>query len=244
MVYLQITTRCNMSCDHCMFSCTEVGEDMTIDTVRAAGHVFEDRGLFIGGGEPTLHPQFWEIVGVVMGINAMADTDGPPISLVTNGSVTATALRLAQLARNGMVCATLSQDRYHEPIHHDVVHAFTKPRRDRWESSAGHDDYREIRTVKRIQRLGRAAINISDCSNEICCDCDPLVAPDGTVYRCCCKQEALGNVNTDEIRFDWDRISAETIGCSSDPRMGRLEKIDGVWTTREWAHGELTQAGG
>ena len=30
VIYLQVTTRCNMSCKHCCFSCGPKGEDMDV----------------------------------------------------------------------------------------------------------------------------------------------------------------------------------------------------------------------
>ena len=36
MAYLQITTRCNMRCQHCGFGCTHRGQDMTREVFKAA----------------------------------------------------------------------------------------------------------------------------------------------------------------------------------------------------------------
>jgi len=59
-MYAQLTTRCNMRCEHCMFACSAVGEDMARDVWEAALRITWDAHGYItlGGGEPTLHPHF------------------------------------------------------------------------------------------------------------------------------------------------------------------------------------------
>lgn len=65
-MYIQITTRCNMHCDHCGFDCTHKGSNMSLDTFKnALGYCSEH--VMLGGGEPTLHPKFWEFFGRAMG---------------------------------------------------------------------------------------------------------------------------------------------------------------------------------
>lgn len=68
-MYIQITTRCNMHCDHCCYSCTSVGEDIQLKTYEKALELTEWHSdyLSIGGGEPTLHKDFWTILGMSLG---------------------------------------------------------------------------------------------------------------------------------------------------------------------------------
>jgi len=64
-MYLQITTRCNMHCDHCGFACTNQGEDMSLSTFEQALDIAaDDSNIDIGGGEPTIHPHFWKMLGL------------------------------------------------------------------------------------------------------------------------------------------------------------------------------------
>lgn len=67
MAYIQVTTRCNMFCEHCGFSCTAEGEDMSMEVFERTLQVFEGSYITIGGGEPTLHPKIFEMVlGIIM----------------------------------------------------------------------------------------------------------------------------------------------------------------------------------
>ena len=52
-MYVQITTKCNFACAHCMFSCRPgAGTHMGMAVFEAAGRLCMDHelGLFIGGG--------------------------------------------------------------------------------------------------------------------------------------------------------------------------------------------------
>lgn len=62
---VSITNRCNRGCDFCYRHSTHVGEDITlehyqiiIDNAKACGV----QQIAIGGGEPTIHPNFCEIL--------------------------------------------------------------------------------------------------------------------------------------------------------------------------------------
>lgn len=64
-----LTTRCNMSCEHCCSNCTAEGQDMSYETWgKALAFVLDWGGetISLGGGEPTLHPLFWQILGESM----------------------------------------------------------------------------------------------------------------------------------------------------------------------------------
>lgn len=115
-MYLQITTRCNMTCAHCCFSCTKDGEDMSLETFRAA--VGLDYKITLGGGEPTLHRHFNTIL-----LESMAAVKNS-LWVVTNGSITRKALLLASLSKSGLITAQLSRDKYHDKIDPVVVEAF------------------------------------------------------------------------------------------------------------------------
>lgn len=69
---------------------------MSKEVFQAAVKLNWDRGdvITLGGGEPTLHPQFWEFFGLMW---AHVDLDMPPY-IVTNGSNTEISLALASFA--------------------------------------------------------------------------------------------------------------------------------------------------
>lgn len=191
-MYLQITTRCNMTCEHCCFDCKAVGIDMTVETARAAMAVVADRDEYItiGGGEPTLNPHFWEILGLCIGY-------AENVHIITNGSITDTALALAKLAQRGVIGAELSLDEYHNRSMVDdaVVDAFDVPVERQWYRQGDVVDRRGVRGAPLLDicKAGRAETNqfwnIEDC----CCD-DLFIDPTGTVWACGCQDMKFGTV--------------------------------------------------
>lgn len=215
-MYLRITTRCNMSCGHCAFACTNRGSDMTLETFKAALELAENRGdsITLGGGEPTIHPQFWEFFGL-----ALAKFNSEPgMFIVTNGKQTETALALAALAKGGILGVALSQDEYHDRIDGEVIQAFT---RDKYahtmygyvhREGAAARDAREIRTPNRIINAGRAKTNGIGQIEECFCD-DIVVEPTGRLWMCGCRRRPFGTVLAPEIPDDY--YESET-RCSTD----------------------------
>lgn len=181
-MYIQITTRCNMTCQHCAFSCTSEGEDMTMETFRNAVD-FDPEIISIGGGEPTLHFRFWEMIGYALGCSS-------DVWLATNGSVKESALTLAKLTANDVLRCELSQDEYHDyyMVDEEVYCAF--------------DELKAIRDVTRNQepiRAGRFLEYAEEGEGREGCACDtPIVKPNGDIVVCGCPDApVVGNVNTD-----------------------------------------------
>jgi len=187
-MYLMITTRCNMTCEHCCSSCTAIGEDMRMEVFEAAlQHCSES--ISIGGGEPTIHPQFIEMLFKALGHRYI-----DYVWLATNGKETELAIVLAKLARRGVLGVALSQDPFHDPIDDAVVDAFTDGMTYKYgRLMSDHDgDSREIRdTSSSLVKIGRCETGDADK-----CVCDSLVVkPNGDVYECGCDEATcLGNV--------------------------------------------------
>jgi hypothetical protein len=174
-MYAQITTRCNMSCDHCCFDCTAEGEDMSLDVFRRILNR-TTRNLTIGGGEPTLHPQFWDFMDL-----AIQHTKSPGIA--TNGSMTEDAIKLAAMVQQGEITCVLSQDIYHDPIDPRVIAAFQgAPAQNGYPHIVDDDDYRIIRDV------AGGEVNSGRCDfGSYNCPCrGPFVEPAGNVFVCGC----------------------------------------------------------
>lgn len=157
---------------------------MSGKTFRAAlewSRDFEgDETISLGGGEPTIHPKFWEFIGLALGNFEF-------VWLATNGKETETALSLAKMARRGVIGCALSQDEYHEGIDPRVVEAFTTGKKPPVWGETQHD-YREIRTVsEHIVKAGRAAVNGLWTCNDRCPCPDPLIDPAGKIHACGCK---------------------------------------------------------
>jgi MoaA/NifB/PqqE/SkfB family radical SAM enzyme len=193
-MYFQITNRCNMTCDHCGFNCTKEGIDMTAKIYKQSIKFAYDMGLedvSIGGGEPTLHKQFWNILGLCL-------SHFDYTWMATNGSNTETAIALSKLAQKGIMGVALSIDAYHDLIDEKVIKAFNKLKYTH--NSNGYlidnkSDYREIRTVNNLIDSGRAKENgISTTKNDCICP-DLFIKPDGKVYLCgCLDSPCIGDV--------------------------------------------------
>lgn len=66
-LFFEITDRCNLKCMHCGSNCTSEGSCLTIDDIKAAlRSVSKDKPMIcLTGGEPMLHPDFFEIANCV-----------------------------------------------------------------------------------------------------------------------------------------------------------------------------------
>lgn len=170
-MYIQITTRCNMRCAHCGFACTEKGHDMSFETFKTAiDNYAVDEYVTIGGGEPTIHPQFLQFLFYAIG-------KCENVWMVINGKITEIALALGKLSESTCLSVELSQDHYHEPIDPEVVKLFRK--------------LGKIRdTSHHLIKAGRCKQGDSECF----CN-GPFVKPDGKVYQCGCrKSPCVGDV--------------------------------------------------
>lgn len=185
-MYLQITNRCNMHCDHCAFSCTLQGEDMPLSTVRAALALGSDEYVTIGGGEPTIHPHFEKILLETIAFRGTGD-DG--VGVVTNGSIKNRALMLAQLARKGAIWAELSTDYFHDSdmVDEEVVEAFGGMTRD-VTNNGNREPFPQGRYREYIGATDPSTANDCACS-------DIFVKPNGDIHLCgCANAPKIGDV--------------------------------------------------
>jgi len=174
-MYIQVTSKCNMSCDHCGMNCTAQGEDMTFATFKAA--IKHTDMITIGGGEPTIHPDFGNFL-----LYAIGHCDH--VHIITNGSMTDTSLALARLSEGSETFgAKLSLDSYHDPIDPRVIDAFKGSIRDNDENPimAGRCDWGD---------------------EDICiCEGDAFVLPNGDVNQCGCGDSPkVGSVYDEELK--------------------------------------------
>lgn len=191
-MYFQITTRCNMSCAHCSFSCElgKPGEHMTKRTLANAIYFAKkvgDEYWAIGGGEPTMHPEFWDVFGRFM---EAAQSNGANVWMATNGSLTKRALALANLASadrfESAFNITLSQDYYHDPIDSRVVNVF---------KAMNHDIRDVTRSGRGVTNIGAAEINGVGETDHCACQ-DIHISPNGDVRLCgCLEGPVVANVN-------------------------------------------------
>ena len=187
MSYIQITNRCNMKCKHCCFSCTSIGHDMTMFIFEKALEYCVNRGdetIAIGGGEPTIHPMFDEML-----MKALYKFDY--VWMATNGKDTKKTLDLISFAsRCDNFNLAISQDSFHSTIDSEV-----------WEKvdyvNKRFRNKIEIRTARKVLNHGRAK-KLDDFyyqKHEDCCCPDLFINPWGDIKWCGCEEaKCFGNV--------------------------------------------------
>jgi len=233
-MYLQITTRCNMTCEHCCFNCTHEGEDMTAETFENALEFIVDHDPYsidIGGGEPTLHPLFKSFLMDCLG-------EAENVWLATNGSVKKTALLLCKMARNGVIGCALSRDPYHDydMVDEEVMAAFQDgmvreyyggPEAMRPDGHRRNEkDRREIRdTSHSIKGAGRALEN--ELADKGCACGGICIKPNGDVASCpsCEGAVVFGNVNRGDVVFPEDY---NWCGCHTESHNTRILEKEGL----------------
>lgn len=201
-MYIQITTACQMSCEHCCYAVGKgkPGKHMSLETfkeiLRKYYSVIDGRDGYVvlGGGEPTLNPQFWDIVGAGYAYGQ--------VWVATNGSNKKDALTLCEMAKRGALCAVLSLDKWHDPIDPEVVKAYTDGLSVYYHGSYkcmynanDKQDKREIRTVIIPIEGGRAKGLINTRKG---CPCPGIhFKPPDLIYPCGCEDAPqIGTVAT------------------------------------------------
>jgi len=184
-MYLQITTKCNMKCGHCCFSCEpNKGSHMTLKTFRKALKLC-DEYVVLGGGEPTIHPYFEQILCETIGSDNISEKG---VLVITNGKRTSKALLLAELANKQVINAELSQDSWHEPVNKKVVSAFGKRIRNVDSSYLN----RPFLAGRYLETVG---LDNKDAQKEACVCDDYIIQPDGNIKQCgCINAPIIGNV--------------------------------------------------
>lgn len=196
-MYLQITTKCNMKCAHCCYSCNKNGKHMPRnvwqDAIRFA-EKWDSEVISIGGGEPTLHPDFFEILQRCMwGFSY--------VWMATNGSRTKTMRRLVNILNgedyyNGeenaiipekdQFSVELSTDYYHDPISDEI--------RDYWErmTKAKRPGFglRDVTQGHGPVEQGRAK-RTSSAMRDGCCCPELTIRPDGKIKVCGCTNSPI-----------------------------------------------------
>lgn len=189
-----------MTCNHCCFACTSRGHDMTREDFFSAIQLAKehDQMVTIGGGEPTLHANFFEFLthAMVELLDVTENVGVPAVGIITNGSNTQMALRIAKMAKAGLIGGTVSKDQYHDPIDPKVYDAFNT-KLNQWGERANreNDDHRSINYGSGyIQPAGRAKSWGHHPLRTCVCD-SVFITPKGKVWPCACKVRGseLGN---------------------------------------------------
>lgn len=138
--------------------------------------------IFIGGGEPTLHPQFELFLGIASLYNRCEDRK---IGLVTNGWDKELTTNL--LLSESILCA-VSDDRFHTVASPEVIQLARSLKKTR-----------RLTSEHFVKDQGRAKTNGIGQSDLCLCE-DYIVAPTGTVWACGHRKIRLGNIM--DAKFD------------------------------------------
>ena len=220
-MYIQITDHCNMSCIHCCYSCGPRKKNfMSMSLFKAAIDFSDgDESVAIGGGEPTLHPDFWAFIGLGLG-------SWRHVWLATNGSQTDTTLRLAKMAKRGILgCALSWGDGFHDRIDARVVEAFSGCRH--FGHQGSENDLREVRNVAgKVFRSGRAK-RTGVWNEEGCCCEDIFVDPNGNIWSCGCKKLLLGHVLS-----GWNAVGERHASRYQHDRWSEIDDFQCLFTNQ------------
>lgn len=217
-MYLQITNKCNMRCAHCCNSCGPRGKHAKTETMIDAMKLGQETGEYytIGGGEPTLHPDFLTIL--IHGI-ALQEDMGPHV--ITNGTNKNISLLLAKLAKKEVIGAELSWDDWHDSsmVDNKVFEAFEK--------------MKALRDIKRPIPIGRAAkTGVGEEYRKYECVCDDiLIDIKGRIWACGCKKEQFGTVKNPKIPNEYYERDNK---CSNYEKRKKYEQKYPEVTKRWW----------
>lgn len=203
-----ITTKCNMKCSHCC-NYEENQKDMSYDLFKNILYKWGDnlqkinKRICIGGGEPTIHPNFWEIIDYTKKY-------GHPW-LATNGKRTEDALELCEMAKKGYLSVCLSIDKWHEPIDKKVIDSFMNGLVEKFNKKGIKTGYKSTskKDKRSIQIITEKTLYMSGKSvkGSKSCHCKRMrIFPDGIIKLCACKESpVIGDVKSGIMEI-YDRI--------------------------------------
>ena len=213
-LYIELTTRCRMHCQHCAQNCTEEGEDMSMETFVKAIAIAKNIGanVTLGGGEPTEHDWFRSFA-----IYAMNTLGIGMVELVTNGMNKDICMELADWAETGLLRVQLSLDKYHDPIDAETVQRF----------KSLNVTYYPIRELYSVSAKGRGK-NIEGASKGGCGAPEVYVGVNGIMWECQCKAVQLGTVDSYEspVCKGYDTATEVCRGYCSNEGQLRISKED------------------
>jgi MoaA/NifB/PqqE/SkfB family radical SAM enzyme len=173
-------------------------DDHTFNAALSVARDYDEM-VSIGGGEPTLHPNFWNILQRCLGSFDF-------VWMATNGSRTQTMFRLSNIidgedypkddeegiCQDGKLSVALSQDCFHDPIDQRVIDLWTR------RANQHRPTNYEIRNVTRsnsgVIAEGRAKRTGAGWSEGCICP-DMVIKPDGKIRLCgCTKSPVIGDV--------------------------------------------------
>lgn len=205
-MYIQITDKCNMKCEHCGFSCTRKGSFMSVETFKAALQIAQDYDstITIGGGEPTLHPHFEKFLLLAIAAAGKMGSDYK-VFIVTNGSIKDRAMMIGQLSAASIIDGYLSYDQFHnlDIVDEEVIEWF-RSMDHLWGpvyDPRGQKYADPVRATRKLSKRGRAVKFVE--AEDTCVCADIIVKPNGDMYACGCP--------------DAPKIGSTSEGFTADP---------------------------
>lgn len=105
-LFFELTNQCNLRCRHCGSNCSFEGQSLSIrdivTTLRSLGQ--ENPMICLTGGEPLLHPDFFEIAGCVhsMGFSWGMTTNATMINEMSAAKLRQTGMSTVSVSLDGM----------------------------------------------------------------------------------------------------------------------------------------------
>ena len=242
-MYIQLTTRCNMECQHCAIDCGPVGEDMPEDIFDKAlvlGQIY-DGTVTLGGGEPTIHPVFPMFL-----LKAIIKCSGR-LCVTTNGKDEGPVRFLLKYAERRQVFARLSLDSFHDPINPDIVAAFKAlPPMFKFREGDQHITPPPD-TIANYSPIGRELRRrgLTETPANAHCVCPgPFIAPNGDIRQCGCTDHVVGHVvgHVDDVlgivgTLPWPCSRRSPIRMITRPNFGsrEIEETKSRWYTEGYA---------
>lgn len=195
-MYYQITNRCNLECEHCGFACTSKGKDMPLEMFKEVISKEHPEFMVLGGGEPTMHPQFWDIL-----LTTMRYSDN--IFMATNGvnvDMTLECIDVFDKLRNASL--RVSHDAYHPDVDDRIIEKIKR---------LGNENIciQNYSVSYQISRAGRAYTN-NIYTRELCFCPEFILQPNGKVKFCACPESPIIGTYKDVID---GKLSLGTNGC-------------------------------
>jgi hypothetical protein len=111
---IQITQRCLEGCSHCFIDAAPDRQDMTEEVFEGVlNFLTPARGILVSGGEPTLHPHFFEWVSRIVGLKKK-------VFLLSNGSFVDDTKKLnevKELQKKGVLIEIRTHPLYYPNYH-------------------------------------------------------------------------------------------------------------------------------
>lgn len=179
---------------------------MPLNIFQKALSVAIDHGDYvtIGGGEPTMHPRFFEYLNMVREEQRRDNFEITPF-LVTNGKAYGKADRLLRILEREQglgehtISVNLSRDQWHDAIDGRIVRRYHQLK-------VMTKNLIDFRSVTKIAPVGRGKNGVFDERRTITpCACeDALVDPQGQVWSCGCKKHLLGSIWDSGVLDDYN----------------------------------------